>query len=536
VTVALSLCVVEIAKAEPRAGGGRRLQGPIVNLAADAMFECLVPPFRIQEATPKEKLVAAYEELVDYYAQADVPYLFFNVNYQRTAYRSRVWDAYWDNDDPSRLTGWPRLAWLVYRRGVDPYAVCLRRCRQRGISPWLSVRMNDTHYNNDPMKTSRLWQKHPELRRVPDNRWYCGFDFAHLRVRDYYLALIEELLARYDCDGVELDWMRFPHHFKPGREAAGCEHLNSFMRRVRQLADAASARRGRPVRVAARIPAVPQFARGLGMDGVAWAREELVDMLILSPEWRPSDTDIPIERWRELMGAAGQRLSLVAATDLWLQGTPGGKVLADDLESQCGFTAAMLNRGADGIYLFNHFNRNDFRRVETLPDGRKIERNEHQALLRTAGRMDRALAAPRRHVVTFHHPAPRHMPNPTQLPATVSVDAPAVIEIDIGPEPRSGRAVLRVGLDHRPGMSAAKLAAWANSINCTPIEDLTAPAGCKPNPQHRQRVFHVACVAARMLQFNVPVHALQPGRNAVKLLLQRGEPQRIIWLEMYLVP
>ena len=179
-------------------------RGPIVTVAADGMVGCLVPPLAIDGTHSKKELTEAFQKMVDYYARAEVPYLFFNVCYMRAAYPSDVWDTYWDVDDPdANASGWPRAFWLVRKRNVDPFAVCVQRCRERGISPWLSIRMNDTHYLNDPTKTSTLWQRRPELRRAANS----GFDFAHEHVRAHYLALIAELMSRYDCDGIELDWM-----------------------------------------------------------------------------------------------------------------------------------------------------------------------------------------------------------------------------------------------------------------------------------------------------------------------------------------
>jgi hypothetical protein len=255
----------------------------------------------------------------------------------------------------------------------------------------MSIRMNDTHYIGDPAASNTFWQKHPELRRTGGG----GYDFAQPAVRDHYLALVEELAKRYDCDGVELDWMRFPHHFKPGQEQAGRKHLTDFMHSTHALAAAAAARRGHPVKIAARIPAVPEAALALGMDGVTWIKEGLADMLVLSAVWRPSDTDIPIEWWRGLIGPVEHPYLLAAATDLWIQSAPGGSLMKDDLETQRGFTAAMLDRGADLIYLFNHFNASDFRRTCATPDGRTaVLQDEYQALLHTAGRMEQAAGKP----------------------------------------------------------------------------------------------------------------------------------------------
>jgi len=550
--------------------------GPVVNVAADGVVGCLVPPLGIDGTHSKEQLTEAFRSTIDHYADARVPYLFLNACYMRAACPTGVWDTYWDIDDPdSNASGWPRAYWLVHKKGVDPFAVCVARCRERGVSPWLSMRMNDTHYINDPTKTSKLWQQHPELRRAANS----GYDFAHKQVRDHYLALVAELMDRYDCDGVELDWMRFPWHFKSGQEQQGQAALNEFMRRARQLAEQATAKRGHPVKIAARIPAVPEFAQGLGMDGVTWAREGWVDMLILASVWRPSDTDIPVERWRELIGPAADNVLLAAGTDLWLQGTPGGRLMSDDVETQRGFTAAMLGRGADLVYLFNHFNVSDFGRTEKTPDGRTvqrndraavaglpteprarpqvsnisgdrrsavsadprraprtIQRNDHQALLRVAGRLEASLEGPRRHVVTFHDPPAPNMPNPKQLPAELTPDGVAHFRLYTGPKLTGGRVLIRAGLDNLAGVSEAALAARLNGAECTPIEDLPKPDDRKTYTHDPHRVFHLAHLAQRMLQFQAPPAAMQRGYNQVDLRLTTSNNQKVIWLEVSIVP
>ncbi|MBC8874685.1 MAG: hypothetical protein H8E44_35055 [Planctomycetes bacterium] len=507
--------------------------GPIVNLAADGVVGCLVPPFHIDGTHSTEEITEAYRNMIDYYAEAQVPYLFLNVCYMRAACPSEVWDTYWDVDDPdANVTGWPRQHWLVHKKGVDPFAVCVTRCRERGVSPWMSMRMNDTHYIDDATKTSKLWQQHPELRRAERS----GYDFSHKQVRDHYLALVAELMDRYDCDGIELDWVRFPSHFKSGQEQQGREYLNDFMRRAHQLAEQATAKRGHPVKIAARIPAVPEFAQGLGMDGVAWAREGWADILILASVWRPSDTDIPIERWCELIGPAVDKVLLAAGTDLWLQGTPGGRLMSDDLETQRGFTTAMLDRGADLVYLFNHFSAADFGRTRKAPGGSTVAWNEHEDLLKISGRLQAALKGPRRHVLTFHDPPAPNLPNPKQLPTNLTQDKLAQFRLYTGPKPTSGRVIVRVGLDNLPQVANAKLAVRLNGTECKPIEDVAKPDAHKFYSHDPHRVFHVADLAQRMVQFEAPRGAMRQGYNQVDTRLAAGSDQKAVWLEIYIGP
>jgi hypothetical protein len=116
------------------------------------------------------------------------------VCYNRAAYRSGVWESYWDDDGPeSYLKDWPLRYWLIHQQNVDPFAVVIPRCREKRISPWVSIRMNDTHYLDDPSRISRLWLDHPEFRTHERG----GFDFSHLEVRRHYLAITQELLERY---------------------------------------------------------------------------------------------------------------------------------------------------------------------------------------------------------------------------------------------------------------------------------------------------------------------------------------------------
>ena len=62
-----------------------------------------------------------------------------------------------------------------------------------------------------------------------------GLRLCHPEVREHHMEFVRELLERYDPDGLELDWMRFGYHFKPGHEAEGRAILTQFMRDVRAL-------------------------------------------------------------------------------------------------------------------------------------------------------------------------------------------------------------------------------------------------------------------------------------------------------------
>ena len=51
-------------------------------------------------------------------------------------------------------------------------------------------------------------------------------------MRERFLGLVDETLERYDFDGIELDWMRGPPYFRPGRLLDNLDTLTEFMRQV----------------------------------------------------------------------------------------------------------------------------------------------------------------------------------------------------------------------------------------------------------------------------------------------------------------
>ena len=376
------------------------------------------------------------------------------------------------------------------------------------------MRMNDCHENDniDHYSHSSFWVKHPEYWRTWPKPRSGYFDrclnYGIQAVRDYHMALIREYLERYDLDGLELDWMRESFGFKPGEEDKGRTILTTFMTEVRRLADQQGAERGRPIKIAVRVPALPEAATGKGLDAVAWAREGLVDMLIPSLRWQTADFDIPIDRWRRLLGDACERVTLAAGMERRIQPHDEGNINLSCRGTIRGFTAAMLERGADQIYLFNHFDDATFLPGEYLP------------IYKEAGRLETVINKSRRHVVTFHDIGPGR--EPPALPAGLEEGGRAQFAIYIGPRPTTGRVVIRVGLDQAPDVHEARLFVRVNSADCTAIEDHPKPSEFSDS----------ACVA----QFDVPLAAARRGYNKVEVGLPKGGEQRIVWMEIYIVP
>jgi hypothetical protein len=201
--------------------------------------------------------------------------------------------------------------------GQEPLALVCGRCHRHGMHLYASLRMNDGHFSFPPPAdqpapgapdfgvphpdqlwnhqrgaqasplTSEFWRRHPEY-RIGENWPGSAFsadllDYAHAEVRAWWLGVITDIAARFEIDGVELDFMRNPFFFHPARAAAGRPLMTAFVREVREVLDEAGRRRGRHLGLAARCPTSLAGCDAIGLDVETWVRDGLVDVLIPSP-------------------------------------------------------------------------------------------------------------------------------------------------------------------------------------------------------------------------------------------------------------
>lgn len=384
--------------------------------------------------------------------------------------------------------------------------------------------MNDHHYLRDPHAISPLMAEHPELRLHGGSGL---FNYLKPEVRQHYLALVSEVLQRYDVDGLELDWMRSAPIFLPEDTGNGGPLITAFMRQVRELTGAAAERLGHPVRLAVRVPATPEAACELGFDVVGWAREGLIDLLIPGHSGYP---DVPVESWREALGDAGRNCLIMPGTDRSYSGVHGGPRHRISRQTMRGFTASMLDRGADGLYLFNHFMSVDWQLRHLTPEGERW----HEVmgdLLRDAGNLEAAIGKPRLHVLTPAY-ASTHLPIAAPddvsrvLPAALASPDPARLRLHTGPPPLTGQYLIRVGLARSADVDAVDLRAQLNGQPCRPVADLPQPAAAAEE----------AGSAVRMLQFEAPLAAIRRGDNEITLTLDNGGAQSIVWLAVLISP
>ena len=461
---------------------------------------------------------------VDQYADSAVTHLFLCPNAMRANFRSSTREAIWDltghETPPTKGSSrWPDNARLLCERGLDPYAIWIARSREKGISPWLSMRMNDVHGVDDEKNFmhASFWQAHPELWRVPHEKakqWPDrALNYACPAVRAHNVAFVRELLERYDPDGLELDWMRFGYHLTPGKEREEGVLLTGFVREVRMLTREWSVKRGHPIRLGVRVPTHPDAAAGLGMDGVTWAREGLVDLVVPCPFWTSSDFDIPVELWKERLGGQAAKVAVVPGLEFNARPWPNGAPVANDLPSVYGFAASARARGADAVYLFN------FMDSGTRP----VSVSDYRTLI-AKGVGDAYVAAQeRRFPVCYRDTVPGGFPRNEQLPVKGRKGGMFRIHIGVVPAERQ-QAYLVFGLAKNERDADVTWTVTFNSQTVFQDTDLSSCAGLGGS-------------AARAIRFAVPGNRLQSGYNTVTVKqTDAGPEQTIVWAEIRLIP
>ena len=289
---------------------------------------------------------------------------------QRASFDSKAWEPIWAGLCEPNTKGetndiWCVNAKLLHDRGIDPYAVWIARCRERGVRAWMSMRMNDVHFVSIPryFRNTTFWRTRRDLRRRPDldpekdiASWDSfAFNYVHREVQDYHFAMFKELVDRYDADGYELDWMRFTKHLTPGREREEAPVLTAFMRRCRAYVNETAARRGHPILISARVPTKYEEAKAKGFDPETWAREGLIDWLITTNFYDTNDFEIDVAGWKRRIGEANRSVRVFpgASDNLRKSDIPRQPPIPMTCADFSRWAEAMRSRGADGLYVFN---------------------------------------------------------------------------------------------------------------------------------------------------------------------------------------
>ena len=453
-------------------------------------------------------------------------HLFFCACGQRASFDSAAWEPIWygvgekDYDNSTTNHPWKFAAKKFRDLGIDPYRVMVRRARENGVSPWMSMRMNDIHFvTSDKLsRTASFWRDHPEFRIYPNEkalgsrRPWTDFtlDFAHKEVRDYNFAMARELLTRYDCDGLELDFLRCVPCLRYEHAEEDAHFLTEFVRRVKRAADRAAADRDHPVGVAVRVPQNLAAARQLGFEVERWVAEKLVDIVVLSGE-SAACFELDYPRMAAALKAENPALLVVPMIDR-IQCNDKSFPQHIDLAGYRGWADAMHAKGVDGLYLFN-LEYSDMDAQRGVYAGALLPEN--------------AAKGHRRYFTTCDDVANKILkPNvPSFLP--VVIDTAVAIPVVAAKSLPAERVEVVLGFDAEE-IPFDKLAVRLNGKDALGVVEETNTAqycGAKRWTWAR---------SLRVYRWSFPLAAFAPGVNHVTFTPVEGAKARILWSEISL--
>jgi hypothetical protein len=400
-----------------------------------------------------------------------------------------------------KMTAFHNLYLDLADAGVDWLRESSKACRQRGISPWVSVRMNDTHgvenpashfncelYRNPAMQLSG---RVPDPQAPPNPRWKA-LNYAKTEVRQFMMSHIREYLEDYDFEGMELDWLRDPHCLEPGASQAECNVVTDWLAEVRQRTNARGKQLKKAYPLGLRIPGSLGYLKSRGLDVKEVVRRGLVDFIGFSNFWQTS-WDMPYDELRHELGPEVIFYGVVEDAPNWVFGqaaqpdkpadvsaaahpNPGLRYLSASVEMLRANAAGKLAMGVHGIEQFNFFctdqpnipglraNYSALRDVHDLQFLRG--KPKHYCLSTGSGRLS------------------SYWESPEQLPVTLQVKQRREFRLSMCHEPKQGRCMLQVVTTKQTQepVLGASINGKSSDFRCKQAQNPVFPVG--PYTQH----------------------------------------------------
>lgn len=301
--------------------------------------------------------------MVDMYRPLGVTDLLFNIFVQVSATRSDVWtdfvDKYHTKEELGKAVDYTERYEYIYtfdKYGVDYVKVWVERCKEVGINPWISIRMNDCHWSFTETSVMRSEFYYEAL----EKGWVLGDEYGYYRicfnykipeVREKMLSYIREQLLRYDVYGLELDYLREVKYFRDMTDnLEEClSAMTEFISSVRELTKEISLIHGHEIKLLVRLPRDLEQCKKLGFDAEVWAERKLVDVIVPSPRFSSNDSGMPMEEWKTRITNA----EVCSGLETMMSLAKNSSISSTEICT--GLAASYLAQGSDGMYLYNLF-------------------------------------------------------------------------------------------------------------------------------------------------------------------------------------
>ncbi len=253
--------------------------------------------------------------------------------------------------DYSQNGGLRALYKCYAEHGVDGVQIFIDKMREKGIRPWLALRMNDAHFPYEEtsfLRSDMYYEEKAAGHKLGEAYGYFGhcYNFKYERYPNAVLGYIGELCDKYDFFGLELDFMRNPRCYDYLNEPDCHKLMTEYIRKIKARVLEGEKRMGHDIKISIRTNRSPEHAMTFGFDIKTLVDEGLVDVVIPTPGFNPTDSAIPIKEWRELLG---DKVAIIAGIE-----TNNYAATVNTPAQSKAYTAAFYAEGADGIYYNNH--------------------------------------------------------------------------------------------------------------------------------------------------------------------------------------
>ncbi len=354
-----------------------------------------------------------------------------------------------------------KIAQIMYEKlDLDYVKVFCETFPKIGINPWISLRMNDAHGMDTPesKKDMPFYYDNPQIRRVQHgsttNRYYDNLmDYTHDMVREYMLSLVNEVLGRYDCYGLELDFQRDIWIWHTGGEYPGLDILTDFMREVDRIVKIYEDKYNHDIKVAVRCSTDIQSNYDFGYDVITWAAEGLVDLYNPTARWATTEFDIPVKSWVSIMHPFG--VEVAPGLEQLVQISPSGAQSKHDFETVCALSASWYSQGADKVYFYNYFLGlngaiSEENKITTDSNVLAIHHGKgYWNVITTAGSYEKSLERNRRMIITHNDMKETWQHFNAQLPKGIKANSTETLHIQFGDVPEGATVTFSINLNER---------------------------------------------------------------------------------------
>ena len=441
--------------------------------------------------------------------------------------------------------------------GGDMAQVFVDRCRKRGISPFISLRLNDYHGNETidilqelvqgngrdkryrfittlAAAQSRFLLEHPHFRIAPDPEEYqkltgdqrLGYiyqptqryklrvarvlNWAIPEVRDHKFAFIEEICEKYDIDGFELDFMRHFRFFRLDETTSQqrVAIMTEFISKVRRLLDR-TAKPGQRRWLCVRVPQLLAGHDPLGIDLVKWVAAG-VDMVNLSCHFVSNmQTDLP------------EICRMLPDTPVYLELTftsmrENEPSVYRKMTDEQFYTAAHLaySRGGSGVSLFNFVY---YRSLAAKPTEPPFHILKHLKDPDWLARQPQHYFLSKSHISTGLH-------SQFTQDRAVTPAGPSHFIMDMAPPTGGWKTEGRLRLQTATAMDGTELTLRFNGTKLAPTDDISEPY---PNPYPDG-----LGTAETLRAWIVPVDLLRDGVNQIEVEMTEGHEMRLVFVDL----